>query len=368
MLKKNKKIVYLSIFVTLLLSIIFTQGIYAQEEKKFKDQKLVIAMPGGAWAEVTEKYIIGPFEEETGADITISTYGTSADAFAKLIVGKETEDPFYDVVVLGGGWQERALSAGGLLQPMDYTKITNLNSLYPAAQPRYKIAPYKGYGPDIDFASLPLVYRTDKIKMDITSWYDLFNPQFKGKVGFISPINLGGVTLLWTLQLSEGGNLYDPSLSKAFELLKEKLIPQDPIIWQSSSQSQVLLSQGEMWISQIWDGRAFDLKTKGLPIKIIIPKEGAWATKTTIDIVEGSKNIELAHAYINHRLSPRAQAAFTTYLFYGFTNPLAEQYVPKEVLQVIFSAKEMESLRTIDYVYLQEHQDEWVQTFLQLME
>lgn len=366
MLKENKKIVYLSMFIVLLLLIVFTQGIYAQEEKKFKNQKLIIAMPGGAWAEVTEKYIVGPFEEETGADIIISDYGTSADAFTKLIVGKETGDFPYDVVALGGGWQEKALSIGGLLQPMDYTKITNLSSLYPAAQPRYKIAPYKGYGPDIDFASLPLVYRTDKIKMDITSWYDLFNPEFKGKVGVMSPINVGGATLLWTLQLSEGGDLYDPSLSKAFELLKEKLIPQDPVIWSSSSQSQVLLSQGEMWISQMWDGRAFDLKAKGLPIEIIVPKEGAWTTKTTIDIVEGCKNIELAHAYINHRLSPRAQAAFTTYLFYGFTNPLAEQYIPKEVLQVILSSEEMEKLRKIDYVYLQEHQEEWTETFLQL--
>lgn len=366
MLKKNKKIVYLSIFVALLLVIIFTQGIYAQVEKKFKGQTLIVAMPGGAWAEVTEKYIIGPFEEETGADIIVSTYGTSADAFSKLIIGKETEDFFYDVIVLGGGWQDRALAAGGLLQPMDYTKITNLSSLYPAAQPTYKIAPHKGYGPAIDFASIPLAYRTDKIKMNITSWYDLFDPQFKGKVGFIDPRNLGGVTLLWTFQLSEGGNLYDSSLSKAFKLLEEKLIPQDPVIWTSSSQSQILLSQGEMWISQMWDGRAFDLKTKGLPIEVIIPKEGAWTTKTTIDIVEECENIELAHAYINHRLSPISQAFFTTNLFYGFTNPLAEQFVPKEVLDVIFSGKEMENLRAIDYVYLQKYQDEWTQKFLQL--
>lgn len=366
MLKKNKKIVYLSMLIVLLLLILSTQGISAQVERRFEGQKLILEIPGGTNAEVTEKYIIAPFEEETGAEIIIAEHGTSADALSKLMTGKATGDFPCDVIELGGGFQERCLIIGGLLQPMDYRKITNLSGLFPAAQPRYKISPYMGYGPVFFTGSQPLVYRTDLIKTDITSWYDLFNPEFKGKIGFMSPINVGGINILWAFQESEGGDMYDPSLSKAFELLEEKLVPQKPIIWSSSAQSQVLISQGDMWISQMWDGRAYDLKRKGLPIKIIIPKEGAWATQTTFDIVEGCKNIELAHAFLDYRLSPKAQAAFTSNIFYGFTNPLAEQYVSKEILEIVLSAKEMEKLRFIDYVYQAEHQEEWTQRFLEM--
>ncbi len=335
--------------------------------RQYEGQQLIVAMPGGQWAEVTEQQIFAPFEEATGADIIVATYGTSADAFSKMLAAKMTGDFPYDVLVLGGGWQEKALTEGGLLEQLDYTKIPNMKNLYPAAQPIYVCAPNTGYGPAIDFATIPLAYRTDKIERTIDSWYDLLDPAFKGKIGWIDLSNLGGVTLMWTLQEAEGGDIYDSTLDKAFTFFETKVLPQDPVVWSSSSQSQILLSQGEMWISQMWDGRALSLKRDGLPVEVVIPKEGAWATKTTIDIVTGCENLELAHAYINHRLSPEAQAAFTSGTLYAYTNPAAEELIPADVKAIVLSAEQLRLLRTIDFVYLGEYHEGWIQRFSELI-
>lgn len=362
---KARRLVLVGVLVT--ACVVALLGTVQAQDKPFAGQQIIVAMPGGQWAEVVEQDIITPFEEETGADVIVATYGTSADAFSKLLSAKLTGDFPYDVLVFGGGWQEKALTEGGVLQQLDYTKIPNIKALYPSAQPVYVCAPNTGFGPAIDFATIPLAYRTDKIERVVDSWYDLADPAFKGKVGLINPTNLGGVTLLWTLQEAEGGDMYDTSLDKAFAVIENQMLPQDPIIWSSSSQSQILLSQSEMWISQMWDGRALSLKRDGLPVEVVVPKEGGWATKTTIDIVTGCENVDLAHAYIDYRLSAAAQAAFTDGTLYAYTNPAAEPLVSADVKEIILSAEQLSRLKTVDFVYLGENQDTWVQRFSELV-
>jgi putrescine transport system substrate-binding protein len=79
------------------------------------------------WPDYIPDGMIAAFEKETGIKVNYDTFETNEALHAKLVAGNTG----YDIVVPGTVFAKPQI-AGGLLQPLDKSKVPNLANLEPA--------------------------------------------------------------------------------------------------------------------------------------------------------------------------------------------------------------------------------------------
>jgi putrescine transport system substrate-binding protein len=79
------------------------------------------------WPDYIPEGMIAAFEKETGIKVNYDTFETNEALHAKLVAGNSG----YDIVVPGTVFAKPQIE-GGLLQPLDKSKIPNLANLDPA--------------------------------------------------------------------------------------------------------------------------------------------------------------------------------------------------------------------------------------------
>jgi putrescine transport system substrate-binding protein len=79
------------------------------------------------WPDYISKDMIANFQKETGIKVNYDTFETNEALNAKLVAGNTG----YDIVVPGMVFAKGQIE-GGLLQPLDKTKIKNIANLDPA--------------------------------------------------------------------------------------------------------------------------------------------------------------------------------------------------------------------------------------------
>ncbi|WID96728.1 putative 2-aminoethylphosphonate ABC transporter substrate-binding protein [Bosea vestrisii] len=120
-----------------------------------------------------------------------------------------------------------------------------------------------------------------------TSWKDLLNPAFKGKIVMPHPASSGTGYLMvagWLQSMGEAEGW------KFMDGLHENIAA----YLHSGSAPCVQAARGERTIGLALDMRGAAEKSKGAPIEVVIPKEGVGWEMEASAIVKGSKNLALA--------------------------------------------------------------------------
>ncbi len=120
-----------------------------------------------------------------------------------------------------------------------------------------------------------------------SSWKDLLNPAFKGKIVMPHPASSGTGYLMvagWLQSMGEAEGW------KFMDGLHENI----GAYLHSGSAPCVQAARGERTIGLALDMRGASEKTKGAPIEVVIPKEGVGWEMEASAIVKGSKNLALA--------------------------------------------------------------------------
>ena len=89
--------------------------------------------------------------------------------------------------------------------------------------------------------------------------------------------------------------------------LKE-LKPSFKAFYTNDANSQQLIANGETPVQVILSMNAHYMATEGVPIQLVIPKEGAVLGIDSVAIMKGSKKADLAYKFINIALDPQVQA------------------------------------------------------------
>jgi iron(III) transport system substrate-binding protein len=138
------------------------------------------------------------------------------------------------------------------------------------------------------------------------SWNDLLNPVYKNEIVMPNPGSSGAgyLTVAAWLQLmgEEGGWKYMDGLHNNIAVYTH-----------SGSASCVQAARGERVVGIGFDMRAASEKTRGAPIDILIPSEGAgWELEATA-IVRGTKNLEAAKKLVDWSVSRKANELYSKY-------------------------------------------------------
>lgn len=312
-------------------------------------EELVVTSYGGTFEENWRKNIIAPFEQQTGATVTVVT-GLSLQILAKMRAEKGS--PQMDVVTMDTLGAVPAVQEG-LYERLDPARIPSLGEMSDWALE-------KG-GNYVSFLTAyeGLAYNTDKVKEPPASWEDLWKPEYKGHVLFPDISTVHAIYALQTLAKMTGGDLNTDTVDSAFQKLAS-LKPSIVTFWTSHDQAAQLLNQGEAWLTPWSSDRALTQKASKAPIAMTIPKEGATFFTSEMGISKGTKHKELAEKYVSFSLSAESQQRMADTNFSGPTNKNVQ--LPPDQAKDLGLAPEQQAGRiSVDWDKIAALRDGWTE-------
>lgn len=210
-------------------------------------------------------------------------------------------NPPFDVAMVSRPFGLRALKAG-LLEQVSAADFPEIKALIPDALPS------GGWGIAMILDTYDMMIDTKQVKEPITSWLDLWKPEFKGKTALPSAAN-GGATFAFIsciMKAVAGNDRSEAAVKETFDRLKA-LKPSVRVFYPDSIQPTQLIDRGDISIAPQFGVRIAN-QTKVSPhIVKTTPKEGIVAIPYDLCITKGSKNVDLARKYINLTLTKPVQ-------------------------------------------------------------
>lgn len=284
--------------IALLLAVLMLAGCVSvlAEKKPFEGQTLTVSTYSFN-AELLQKNIYDPFMAATGAKLVIET-GKNAERVTKI-----AESPAnYDVVVIGDLFVRQLMEAGAI-EKVDPAKLTNLNALYEVAR-----APMGAeYGPAYNFTRLGIVVNTEDVKTEVKSWADLWKPELAGSIAIPAISTTSGP--LFYYATAKAFNLKPGVDDEAIFAKLAELKPNVVATYTSANNTITMLNQGEISVAVLLDYSFTAAKKANEAYQWVEPSEGSFVSYNMINIVKGSKNMDLAHAFIDFYLSKEVQLA-----------------------------------------------------------
>jgi putative spermidine/putrescine transport system substrate-binding protein len=288
------------------------------------------------------------FENDTGIKVQLEL-DDAGQRTTKLFAEKDA--PSIDVALVTPG-DAAKLAQNGVTAPPN-PNLPNMANLYPSA--------HSDYGYVSNYLTIGLFYNPTKTSAP-TSWLDLWDAKYKGKVGLSTwPESPAVVELMMAARLHGGSddNL-DPGFQALQQLLPVKFYSQTPNL-------EPLVAQGDVVIGAENYGVIKQLKDKGLPIEWATPKEGAAFDTNFMVITKGSKNKAAAEKFADFFLGPDVQLAYMRARAYGTVNKSVT--IPPELQgQVHPTADEEKSLIPIPWDKFsardQEISEQWTKQLL----
>ncbi|MET3914026.1 putative spermidine/putrescine transport system substrate-binding protein [Variovorax sp. OAS795] len=310
---------------------------------------LYIGMNGGTMEKAYSQYVFPAFEKLYGAKVVVVP-GTSSDILAKAQANKDR--PQMHVMFLDDGIMVRAIGMG-LCQKQ--RPNPSLAEIYPAA--RFKDDMASG----VSLGMTGLAYNAKMFKekgwAPPTSWMDLADPKYKGKVVFqsmsSSSFGLHGFLMFNRIQ---GGN--DKNVEPGFKAWPTTVGPNVLEYIPSSAKLSEMVQTGEAALFPLTPTAVAALKTKGIPVEYAPPKEGAVVLMVGQCVIANNSEPELSQKLAEFLLSPLAQANVLQYGAQIPTNPKAPA-VGDGVQQVADINKWMKTAVTIDWDSINANRPAW---------
>lgn len=229
------------------------------------------------------------------------------------------------------------LFTNGALEELDETKIPNLSKVLPFIKTNYSV-------PHI-YTGRVILYNPDHVSPAPTSYADLWDPKYVGKIGVI---DIQYQTTVESAAMIAGGGPsdYEPGKAKLMELKEQgvKIYPTNEAMAQA-------LKSGEVVMCVMWNARGYMWKNAGINIEIAIPQEGIALYLSDMCIPKNAPNKEAAYQYINAMLEEQPQIAFAENMGYAPTN--SEVKLPPELAaQVDYTLEQREKFIMPDLEYL----------------
>jgi spermidine/putrescine transport system substrate-binding protein len=267
------------------------------------------------WSEYLPEAILEDFTRETGIRVVYTTYDSNEAMYAKL---KFPTGAGYDLVVPSTYFISK-MAKEGMLLALDRAKLPNFANLDPKVLDK---AYDRGNRHSVPYLWGSTGLAFDSAKVDaarMTSWEDLWRPEFKGKL--LLQNDPREVFHLALRTLGHPGNSTDPAqIEQAYEKLR-KLMPNVRIFNSDSPKTYYL--QGEVTAGMIYNGEANAAAEENPRIRFVYPREGAIFWVDSLAIPAGARNVDEAHRLIDYLLRPDIARRISEEIGYATPNAKA---------------------------------------------
>jgi putative spermidine/putrescine transport system substrate-binding protein len=284
-----------------------------------------------AWAGYVENGSTDPkvdwvsgFEKQTGCKVNVKIGGTSDEMVSLMKTGE------YDVVSASGDASLR-LIYGGDVAPVNTDLTKNYADVYDGLKNKgWNSVDGVAYGVPHGRGANLLQYRTDVVTPAPTSWGVVFDPNspYKGKVtAYDSPIYIADAALYLMktkpdLGIKNPYALDDTQFKAAVDLLKQ----QNTVVgeyWSDYTKSIQSFKSGDSVVGTTWQVINNLAKADKVPVEAVLPTEGSTGWSDTWMISSKSKHPNCAYMWMDHIISPEANAAVAEWFGEAPSNRLA---------------------------------------------
>jgi putrescine transport system substrate-binding protein len=294
------------------------------------------------WADYVAPDTIANFEKETGIKVRYDNFDANETLYARLVAGKTG----YDIVVPGAHFAKKLID-GGLLLPLDRSKLPNWKNLDPALLDKLAEAdPGNKHLVNWLWGFVTVGINTAKVKAALgpmpmpESPLDLvFKPEYAGKVKTCGLHVLDSASEVVPVAMLYAGKAGYSTTAKDYDAAREVLMKARPHVTRIASPGPINdYANGSICVSLGYSGdflianqRAADGKT-GQKIDVLIPPRGATLFFDSMAIPKDAKNVDNAHRFIDYIMRPQVHAALTNQVFYGNPNAASKAFVKPEIV------------------------------------
>jgi putative spermidine/putrescine transport system substrate-binding protein len=310
-----------------------------------------IATFGGTMQETQQKAYFEPFEKISGIKVRVFP-GTNPTKIKAMV---ETGNVEWDIAQLSRGSIMNLQKRGDYFEKIDYSLVDD------GVGPEHRFE----YGLEMLVWAQVMAYRTDVYKDDApTGWADFWNTKkFPGDRA-MSGTGAGDWPEMEFALMAAGvpaDKLYPLDIEKAFasyDAIKKAVVKW----WDAGAVPIQLLTDREVAMTTVWNGRMAALQAAGVPAAICwnqgLMKRDAWG------IPKGAKNAANAMKFAAYSTMAIPQARIAFGIPYGQVNAKSNDYIPPERLAVLPSAPAIKSqLVNYDFDWWIDNRDTVVDRF-----
>jgi spermidine/putrescine-binding protein len=246
------------------------------------------------WSEYIPSEIINCFEEVYGIKVNHDTFSSQGEMLAKVsqgALGYDVVQPSDDTVQL--------MTRQGLLAELDHAKLTVMGNFNPAfLNPVFD--PNNKYSLPYQSGSTGIVYNTEAVKTPPTSYADLWNSEYAGRLIMVDDSRT--MIVMTLLTLGYDANTTDPAqLSEAKSKLKELIA--NVRFFDSDSPKTALIS-GDADLGVIWSTEAFLTNIENSSFEYVYPTEGVLLWQDNFATLVNAPHTDAAYAFFNYLYQP----------------------------------------------------------------
>ncbi len=280
------------------------------------------------WGEYIGEDVIANFEEEYGVKVNYSLFDSNEIMYTKLLSGNT-----YDVIVPSDYMIERLMEEE-LIQPLDYTYMTNLDDLDTevlALRDEYDDG--GKYSIPYFWGTVGLVYNKNNVdidKLDKLGWSILKDKEYAGRIFMYDSERDSFMVALKALGYSMNTENMD-EINKAYDWLCELHDTMNPSY--VTDEVTVAMINNEKDIAVVYSGDAAFIISQNDDMAYYVPKEGTNVWSDGFVIPANAKNPKLANEFINYMMS--YDSAMDSSIEVGYTS------ANKKVVETISSDGEV---------------------------
>jgi putative spermidine/putrescine transport system substrate-binding protein len=266
---------------------------------------------------------VSDFEKQSGCQVNVKIGNTSDEMVTLMRTGN------YDGVSASGDATLR-LIAGGDVAPVNTDLVPNYKDVYASLKDRsFNSVEGQMYGIPHGRGANLLMWNKAKVKTAPDSWSVVFDPSspYKGKTtAYDSPIYIADAALYLKtakpeLKITNPYELDDKQFKAAIDLLKQ----QRGIIgeyWSDYTKEQSAFNNGDTVVGTTWQVIANLIDAdKKVQVGTTLPKEGSTGWSDTWMISSKAKHPNCMYMWMNHIISPKANAAVAEWFGEAPSNP-----------------------------------------------
>lgn len=307
------------------------------------------------WSNYIGKETVPRFTRETGVAVNYDVFADEEEMFAKLRSGARGYD-----LIMGTDYMIPRFKALNLIDPYPPGVLKNIANI--DARFRNPV-----YDPDLAYTvpylwgTTGIGYNKTKVAKPPTSWKDLWDEKYKGKISMLDNArDCLGVALMLN------GHSQDTKSPEEMGQARDMLIKQRDLIKSYSSATYMdgLLS-GELVIAMAWSGDVMQVARENPQIDYVIPKEGSYMWVDSLCMLRGSAHREDTLRLVDYLLEPDVAGEISNTVRYGSPNSAAKKHIDKALLADprVFPPAEVMSRLHFHRVLDPESSELWNQTW-----
>ena len=275
-----------------------------------------------SWGEYIDEALITQFEEATGIRVNYQTAESNEALYSLLKSGGAD----YDVIV-PSDYMIGRLIAEDMLEPLDYSQIPNF-SLIDDRFKNLSYDPENRYTVPYTWGTLGIIYNTNLVEEEITSWRALYDDKYAGNVLLINNSRDAIGEALFCLGYSVN-TTDEAEIREAFALVADA---NRRGVFQGRVMDEIFLKMegGNAAIATYYAGDYLsmaDNQAEGVDLAFVIPEEGSNWFVDAMCMLKDAPHQREAHMWINFIASTEANLANMDYIWYASPNREAlEQY------------------------------------------